>query len=185
MGLKSENLPNAITISRIFLSLLLLFLKPFGLAFFIVYTSCGISDMVDGYIARKTNTTSKLGMKLDSIADIVFTAAVLFLLLPVIWVPFMVWVWIIAIALIRIASLAAGYIRFKSMAALHTYANKATGLLLFCFPFLYVMMDTTLLEYLLCIVASMSAIEDLAINITSKKLHRDVKGIFRTHRSKD
>jgi len=185
MGQKIKNLPNAITISRILLSVLLLFSKPFSLMFFIVYTTCGISDMVDGYIARKTNTISKFGMKLDSTADIVFTAAVLVLLLPAIWVPFMVLVWIIIIALIRIASLAAGYIRFKAFAALHTYANKATGLFLFCFPFLYVMVDTMALEYFLCIVASISAIEDLAINITSKKLNRDIKGIFLTHSAKD
>jgi phosphatidylglycerophosphate synthase len=36
---KIKNLPNAITISRILLSVLLPFLKPFGLTFFIVYTT--------------------------------------------------------------------------------------------------------------------------------------------------
>ncbi|MHC1720566.1 MAG: CDP-alcohol phosphatidyltransferase family protein [Clostridiaceae bacterium] len=185
MGRKIENLPNTITISRILLSVLLLFSKPFGLTFFIVYTTCGVSDMVDGYIARKTNTISKLGMKLDSIADIVFTAAVLVTLLPVIKAPLTIWLWIAVIALIRVASLITGYFKYRAFAALHTYANKATGLLLFCFPFLYVMVDTMALEYLLCIVASMSAIEDLVINITSKKFQGDIKGIFLTHRSKD
>jgi CDP-diacylglycerol--glycerol-3-phosphate 3-phosphatidyltransferase len=141
--------------------------------------------MVDGYIARKTNAISKLGMKLDSLADVAFTAAVLVALIPVIKAPMIVWLWIALIALIRAASLITGYIKYRTFAALHTYANKATGLLLFLFPFLYVIMDTTLLEYLLCIAASLSAIEDLAINLTSKKLQRDIKGIFQTHRSKD
>ncbi len=69
------------------LSVILLFLKPFTLLFWIVYSLCGFSDIIDGYIARKTNSTSKLGSLLDSIGDIVFMSSAIIVFLPIIWIP--------------------------------------------------------------------------------------------------
>ena len=43
----------------------------------------GISDMIDGTIARKLGTSSKFGEKLDTVADFVFAVIALFNLLPV------------------------------------------------------------------------------------------------------
>ena len=63
---------NIITFSRIAAALSLFFL-PRGSIIFIIYF--GISDMLDGFIARKMHTESKFGEKLDSFADIVFIAA--------------------------------------------------------------------------------------------------------------
>lgn len=67
-----KNVPNEITIFRILLSISLFFIKPFSSLFLVIYLLCGFSDMIDGYIARKMNATSKLGAILDSIADVVF-----------------------------------------------------------------------------------------------------------------
>lgn len=44
-------LPNALTLLRIVLCVPLLFLRPFSVWFFVLYTICGISDMLDGYLA--------------------------------------------------------------------------------------------------------------------------------------
>ena len=67
-----KNIANYISISRIVMSILLLVTKTLTLPFIIIYLYCGVSDMVDGYIARKSKNTSKIGEKLDSIADIIF-----------------------------------------------------------------------------------------------------------------
>lgn len=65
------NLPNLITIGRILLvplTLWLLISQEFALAF-IVFIIAGVSDGVDGYLARVTNSKTELGAYLDPLAD--------------------------------------------------------------------------------------------------------------------
>ena len=57
----TKHIANVLTGCRIFGSILLLFFPAFSLDFYILYLLCGFSDMVDGTIARKTNSTSKFG----------------------------------------------------------------------------------------------------------------------------
>ena len=67
-----KNLANYISLSRIVLAILLLFTKPLSFIFFITFIICGITDVLDGYIARTYGLSSDFGAKLDSFADIVF-----------------------------------------------------------------------------------------------------------------
>lgn len=68
------NPANLITISRIILALSLLFIKPCSFIFYLIYTICGLTDILDGYIARKINKTNAFGAKLDSltVTDMIF-----------------------------------------------------------------------------------------------------------------
>lgn len=171
-------LPNLITLSRIFLSILLLMLKPLSTEFFAIYTLCGLTDVLDGYLARILKCTSKTGALLDSIADVVFTFIVLAVIVPMIrWSRWMV-IWIGIIILIRILSLIIGYIRYNESAFLHIYSNKVAGLLFFLFPFMIVKIDINISVGLICLVAFLSAVEELIINIKSEKLDRDIQSIF-------
>ncbi len=130
-----KHLASLITAGRIAGSFLLFIFEPFSPAFFTLYALCCLSDVLDGFIARKIKTESKLGEILDSIADFVFIAVVLFVFLPLIpWEAWMLW-WMGAIALIRLMSLVIGFIRFHAFAFLHTYANKVTGIALAFFRF--------------------------------------------------
>jgi len=167
-----------ITVLRIISSILLLFVKPLTGVFFILYFGCGASDVLDGYIARKTNTASQFGATLDSIADTVFTGILLVILIPIVKIPLWVLVWIAGIAGIRIGSLLVGFMKYHTFAFLHTYANKATGAILFCFPILYLAFGVQVTAYLICGFASCSSLEELALNITSRTLCRNIKSIF-------
>lgn len=171
-------IPNVISILRMVLSVSLLFLKPFSPLFWIVYSICGISDIIDGYIARKTNSTSKLGTILDSIGDIVFMSSAIIVFLPIIRIPMKMLIWIIWIFFIRVISLLIVYLKYHTFAILHTYANKVTGLLLFCFPYLYRFWDINIMGYVICVTASIAAIEELIIHIKSRELSRDIIGMF-------
>ena len=62
-------IPNVLSFSRIILSIVLFYLNPVRLPFILIYIICGITDMLDGFIARKINATSEFGAKLDSVAD--------------------------------------------------------------------------------------------------------------------
>lgn len=173
-----KNVPNIISTLRILLSIGLLFSKPFSPLFWILYSVCGFSDIIDGYIARKSNSISRLGSLLDSIGDIVFISAVIIVLIPVISIPKGIQLWIAIIALVRILSITIACCKYHTFAVLHTYANKISGLLLFFIPYLYSLMNINILGGIICAVTSISAVEELIIHLVSRELSRDVKGLF-------
>lgn len=63
---------NLITFVRILCAAVLAFLPAFSPSFYALYLLAGVSDMLDGFVARRTNTVSSLGAKLDTLADIAF-----------------------------------------------------------------------------------------------------------------
>lgn len=139
---------------------------------------CGISDVLDGYIARRIKASSKFGQVLDSIADLIFITIVLLILIPIINLPLWIIYWIAIIAIIRLISIIIGFIKYQQLAFLHTYANKATGLILLFFPFLLLAFGKEITATIICSIASISAAEELLINLTSKTLYRDIGSIF-------
>ena len=130
----TKHIANILTGFRILGSILLLFFPAFSSDFYITYLLCGFSDMVDGTIARKTNSTSKFGSQLDTIADLIFVVVALFKLLPAIHIPGWLWIWGCVIAVIKISNIIWGYVSKKQFISLHTIMNKVTGLLLFLLP---------------------------------------------------
>lgn len=159
----------------------LLLIKPLSFWFFAVYIICGASDVLDGYIARKTNSTSKFGSVFDSVADFLLVGILLIVFMPVIIIPQWILFWIFGIAVIKITALTIGYLRYHTFSFLHTYTNKTTGFVLFCAPLSLYFFDITIIGCFICVIASLSAFEELIIIITSKELVRDVKSIFVLH----
>jgi len=137
-----------------------------------------VSDIFDGYVARKTKTTSQSGEVLDSIADFIFIAIILIIFIPLLaWNRWAIY-WMSCIALIRFLSLGIGFMKYRTVSCLHTYANKITGMALVCFPVLYWTLGMTITVFILCGVASLSAFEELTIIIRTKKLDRNIKSVF-------
>jgi len=171
-------IPNIITITRIILSLIIIITIPLSTSFFILYLICGLSDILDGYIARKTKSTSKLGANLDGLADFILIAVVLYKIIPILDIP--IWSLVIMgfIAIIRILSQIIGWVRFHKTAFLHTYLNKATGLALFISPLLLVILDINITLIILLTIGTLSAFEDLYLNLKEEKLKLNNKGIF-------
>lgn len=174
-----KHLPNAITLLRIVLSVVLLFLDPAEFWFTVTYLICGISDMADGFLARKFHLETPFGARLDSVADLIFVAVVLFRLLPLLDIPKPLLIWIILIAGIRFASLFVAKLKFHTYAMLHTYLNKITGVFLFLFPLLYRHMDRIALAVAVCIISSFAAIEELVIHLRAKELCLSRKSLWR------
>jgi len=155
-----KHVANILTGCRILGSILLLFFPAFSAAFYIIYLFCGFSDMVDGTIARKTNSTSKFGSRLDTIADLIFVVVSLFKLLPAIPIPGWLWIWIGVIAVIRIGNLLWGYISKKQFISLHTIMNKLAGLLLFLLPLTISFVELKYTATAVCSIATFSAIQE-------------------------
>ena len=151
---------NLITSCRILFSLLLLFLPVLSPGFYGLYIAAGLSDMLDGFVARRTNSASPLGAKLDSIADLLFLAVCLIKLLPVLALPVWLWVWVGLIALLRLVNILSGFVCRKKLVLLHTGANKLTGALLFLLPLSLGFLNIAYTAVPLCALASFAAIQE-------------------------
>lgn len=173
-----KNLANIITISRFICSVALLCTVPFSLLFWVLYGYCGISDFTDGLIARIMKQQSDFGAKLDSIADTAFFFTIMAKIIFTIFIPRWVWTCVIVIIAIRVTAYFIGYKKYHTFSALHTYANKITGVFLYGTPALYAMFGITATGVILCLIAGFSACEELLITIRSKHLDRNCKGIF-------
>ena len=162
-------LANSITTIRIICSIALLFFSAFSTAFYTLYITAGVSDMMDGWVARRTHTASELGAKLDTIADIVFVIVCLVKLLPVLNIPVWLWVWIGIIALIKIINIISGFIVQKRFVSVHSTMNKVTGLLLFVLPLTISFINLKYSATVVCIFATFAAIQEGHFIRTAKK----------------
>ena len=109
----------------------LLFCNVTGWPFWVLYALCGISDMVDGWLARKLQAETKAGAILDSVSDIIFVACCAISLLPVLEIPTWLLIWAGVIVFVKIVNLLSALVVYKRFCFPHTLANKLTGLLLF------------------------------------------------------
>ena len=134
--------------------------------------------MLDGYIARKTKTESKLGEKIDSAADLIMIIVLIILLYPIIRPSFEIIVWIIAIGLIRIISMVIVFIKHNTFGSLHTYGNKLTGFILFVFPVFLKIIPSNIIIYLICVIATITAVEELTINLTARDFNANRKSLL-------
>lgn len=123
-----------LTLLRMVGTALLAALKPLSGGFFFLYALTGVTDVLDGWIARKTNTESDFGARLDSAADLLFYAVMLLRVFPALWqaLPGSIWYAVAFIVLVRLAAYLTAAVKYRRFASLHTYLNKFTG---FCrFP---------------------------------------------------
>ena len=118
---------NLITGIRVLANVGLLFCPALSPSFFGLYLLAGLTDMIDGPVARKTHTATAFGAKLDTAADILFAAVCLVKLLPVLNIPLWMFIWIGLIALIKIMNIVSGFVIRKRFVSVHTPMNKATG----------------------------------------------------------
>ena len=148
---------NAITISRIVSSLILLLCPTLSASFYCVYVLTGITDFLDGFIARRTRTTSQLGAKIDMMADTIFVVVCLIKFLPEIRFPLWIYIWIVVVAIINIIL---GFMVNKKYPAVYSVMNKITGVILFLLPLTFARIDLRYSGAFVCVVATFAAIQE-------------------------
>ncbi len=100
-----------------------------------LYTFCGMTDIVDGCVARKLKAETKTGALLDSYADIAFVVCSAIKLHPFLIVPSWLWMWAGIIVVVKIMNQISAWVIHRKFIFLHTFANKLTGFCLFiCIP---------------------------------------------------
>lgn len=157
---KVKHLPNIITALRFLGAICLLFLDVGSVGFWAIYFACGISDMADGYLARRLKCETKTGALLDSIADIGFVACCCYKLIPLLAFPKWLWIWGETIVAIKVVNQISALVMYKSFRFPHTIANKVTGFLLFIGTPLTVFLESTVPMIIIAVVATFSAIQE-------------------------
>ena len=126
--------------------------------FYTSYAICGISDMVDGTIARKTNSATTFGARLDTIADTIFAVIVIIKIVPIL--NNTLWGWIITTAIIKLFNILFGYIRYHKLISIHTILNKVTGAILYITPVALPFLEQRYLLLSICPLTILSAIQE-------------------------
>lgn len=181
---KYINASNCITFVRIIGSVVLIFLTSFSPEFYIIYSVCGLSDAVDGYIARRNNTTSEFGARLDSVADIFFYAVMIIKIFPKLIkiLPSYVWYVLGAAIFTRLISYIVAALKYKTFASQHTYLNKLTGLCVFIAPYIVVFSFGKYVCIGITVIGLIASIEELLIHLTQKEYFPDQKSILKLNK---
>ena len=153
-------LANVITFCRIPLAICLLFLPPLSAGYMAIYLAGGITDMVDGTVARRTGSESLSGSRLDSLADLIFLVLALVTIIPAVDVPTWLWIWASIIVAIKVINVISGLVIVGRLVVEHTVMNKVTGMLLFLLPFALLLVDTQYAAIPVCIAATFAAIQE-------------------------
>ncbi|SDM80818.1 CDP-alcohol phosphatidyltransferase family protein [Acetanaerobacterium elongatum] len=170
---------NILTLFRVVLSFLLVPLRDHCAVFTVIYLLCGLTDILDGVIARKTGTQSTLGARLDSAADLVLFAVIL--TLGVLWAGNRLTILlppIIVVIVLRLLNLVISGVRHKKLLFIHTVANKATGVILFIAALAFMFTHSSVIVWVVCAVAALSSIEEGLVLLTDNHPDLNRKSIF-------
>ena len=160
-------IPDIFTFFRMICAVILPFLTPLSPPFLVIYALSGVSDMLDGYLARKLGQSSAWGAKLDSAADLLLYTIALSLLIPIMRGILPGWFWIlVGLALVlRLACYFLSAVKFHRFASEHSLLNKLTSILIFPAPF-FLLLDFFLwYAVVVCLVSCLAAIQELGIHI--------------------
>ena len=163
---------NAITALRILCAGIILFCPAFSDAFFLFYLLGGVSDALDGFLARLTHSESSFGARLDTIADAVFTVVVLGKMLSSLYFPPWLFAWIAAVAVIKAVGIVCAFVRYGHFVAEHTALNKVCGLLLFAIPLCvgrFPWQSVAVLCIVTCAVATIASVQELYLICKGKE----------------
>ena len=123
--------PDMLTAFRCIAAVLMLLFDFASLLFYILYFLCGLTDMLDGFAARKLGVQTRHGAVFDSAADVIFAFCTALKL--ILCVKFERYVLLAAafICIVKLFSFIYVHFCLKKNMILHTVPNKAAGFLVF------------------------------------------------------
>lgn len=175
------SIPNLLSLLRLALVPVLIIavcLKETNLFLLLLAISL-LSDMLDGYFARKLQQVTEFGARLDSWADMATYAMMIigiFYIWPVIFVEQLYF--LIAATLSYVLPVVIALARFGSFPSYHTWGAKIAAVLIAPAFYLLVLADNQLFFRLVIIFHVIVAIEEIAITFLLKKSKTNVASIL-------
>lgn len=132
--------PNILSSIRILLAIAIIFIEPMSLAFFIVYGIAGLTDPLDGFIARRFHLESRIGSVIDSVADWALQLIMAIRILPYLLGILEWWNWVIILIPFTLHMIAyvVCFVKFRCFSSVHTYMNKLMSATVFLFPYTFI-----------------------------------------------
>lgn len=163
-----KHLANIISLSRVAGAIALFFFNDISTAFLIIYVLCGITDLIDGPIARKTNSTSPLGATLDTVGDVATYLALTKVLIIKKLVAGWILAWILSAGVLFGVSALISKRRFGKLYLPHTYLGKIFGGAVFVLPLAMQFMPGYVWMSVICSIATVHAFELLYVQSKNK-----------------
>ena len=181
-----KNIANFITLLRIPLAFGMIFFPVFSIEYYIFFSLAGITDAIDGPIARKMGTSGRLGAQIDSVADITFFVIALAKMIPYALenlnsVSKAMFVIVIAL---RVFCYIAEVVKFKRMVSLHTYLNKATSVSMFIGIYFIPFIGISIPCIIGCSFAMLAVAEEITIIFTTKEPENDTHTICHARKNR-
>ena len=120
-----------------------------------------MTDVLDGFVARKLYTESKTGERLDSAADLFFAVVYAVKILPLLNIPLWIWIWTAIIAAVKITGILITSKKIHKLSVEHSFENKLTGLFLYLLPLSVCVADVKYTATLVCAVATVTVIKEM------------------------
>ncbi len=146
--------------------------------------AAGLTDMLDGFLARRWRAATEYGSRLDSAADMVLVVCAAFwviLVEPSVFFDnkLLVLSWM----LIGTASLAVGLIKFRRIPDLHLYMTKASSAAGYVFIiFMFVVGYNAALFYIASALLIISTLESLLLQLLTHKPDEHIRSILYAYR---
>lgn len=163
-----KHLANIISLSRVAGAIALFFFNDISTAFLIIYVLCGITDLIDGPIARKTNSTSPLGATLDTVGDVATYLALTKVLIIKKLVAGWILAWILSAGVLFGVGALISKRRFGKLYLPHTYLGKIFGGAVFVLPLAMQFMPGYVWMSVICSIATVHAFELLYVQLKNK-----------------
>ena len=182
-----KHLANIISAIRIVAGAFLYLFNEITGGFIAIYIICGITDLIDGPIARKLGTTSGIGAVLDTVGDAVTYMAFVKILLVGHMIPKWIIYWMFGVLGLHIIAGLVSLVRIKKFYIVHSLFGKILGGSVFVLPFAMWIVSKTTLDYmntvhlLMAIIAGFSTIagiESLAIQMKTDDPETEIKTIY-------
>lgn len=173
-----KHIANIVTLSRVVGSVVLFCCNTISSLFLTVYIFCGFTDLIDGPIARKTNSSSVLGATLDTVGDVLTYLALTKVLIIQKLVPLWILVWILSAGVVFVVCAFISKHRFNKLYLPHTYLGKLFGGSVFVLPVAMQFVGGPAWMSVICSIASIHAVELTYIQSKSKEAKDFVATIF-------
>lgn len=184
MSIKS--IPDLLCYARLLLVPIVLALALSNLPFYagVALLAAGLTDMLDGIIARGWNIATAYGSRLDSIADTlmeVSAAAAVLILKPGIFTghTLILGAWIA----IEASSILLGWIKFRRIANLHLYLTKTAGVIAYAFViYTLVIGYNEAFFYAAAALLLVSSLECLILQLFAPRVDEHMKSMYHAYR---
>lgn len=189
-----KHVPNILSASRFPLSVLLVLFVTYPIRFLVLYVVTGVTDFLDGWLARKYHLKTTFGAKLDSFADAFFGFSLIVALFGRLQLlsqlQWYVLAALVTLGLLKVVNLFYTRRKFGVWSTMHTLANKFTAL-----PFLALVpimvftgeitswLSTTLLVLVICVF--LANLEETLIIRRMTQYDTDAESIFNFEKKKN